>query len=128
MAQVNTRAAEVVRFRHHPGRGAAGIIVTISLITLAGVSPWLGLVALLPLAWTVWVWRAGTDADPTGVWVRALLGKRHFPWSRVRDLAVRDRGRVVATLTDGAQAPLTAVTAQDLPHLVAVAGPDRHRS
>jgi hypothetical protein len=124
MAQVNTRAAEVVRFRHHPGRGAAGLIVTISVVTLAAVSPWLGLVALLPLAWTVWVWRAGTDADLTGVRIKALLRQRHIPWSRVRDLAVRDRQRVVATLTDGAQVPLTAVTAGDLPRLVAAAEPD----
>jgi hypothetical protein len=118
---VSERTTDVVRFRHHPGRGVAGLIITISVLTLAAVSDWLVLLALPPLAWTVWVWRAGTDADRAGIRVRALAGHKWIPWSRVGGLVTEGR-RVVATLTDGATVPLTAVTPADLPRLAAASG------
>lgn len=98
------------------------MIVTVSVITLAGVSGWLVLVALLPLTWTVWAWRSGTDVDRAGVRVRALLGEKRIPWSQVHGMAVESRHRVVAKLTDGAVVPLTAVTAADLPRVTAASG------
>jgi hypothetical protein len=119
---VSNSQAHIERFRHHPGRAVAGLIIAISLVTLAGVSAWLGLLALIPLAWSVWAWRAGTDADRAGVRVRALVKQRWIPWSRVRGLVAEDRHRVVATLTDGAVVPLTAVNAADLPRLTAAGG------
>jgi hypothetical protein len=126
MGPVSERTTDVVRFRHHPGRGVAGLIVTISVLTLASVSDWLALLALPPLAWTVWVWRAGTEADRTGIRVRALAGRKWIPWSRVRGLAT-EGDRVAATLTDGATVPLTAVTPAELPRLAAASGQEVSR-
>lgn len=105
----------------------AGLIVTLSLITLATVSPWLMLIALVPLAWTLWVWRAGTDAGPDGLRVRALLGTRLVPWPDVQALVTDPRGRVTAVLGNGNALPLPGVTAADLPRLAAASG-DRARS
>ena len=45
----------------------AGITVTISTFTLAAVSVWFLLALIPPLIWTVGIWRAGTDADSTGL-------------------------------------------------------------
>jgi hypothetical protein len=112
----------VERFRHHPGRAVAGLVVAVSTVTLAGFSGWLLLASLPPLAWSIWAWRAGTDADRQGIRVRALLAARHVPWSAVHQVAAVGRDRVVATLRDGARLSLTAVTAADLPRLVAAGG------
>jgi hypothetical protein len=120
---MGTRRPPVERFRHHPAQGVAAVIVAISTVTLAGaVSGWLILLTLVPLAWATWVWRAGTDADPDGIRVRALLREMRIPWSAVRHLAAVGPGRVVATLTSGATVPLTAVTPADLPRLAAASG------
>lgn len=121
---VSTSRQPTVRFRRHPGSAAAGLLVTLSLGTLVTVSSWLALLMIIPAAWTVWAWRAGTEADTDGLRVRALLGTRRIPWSRVDSLAADRHRRVVATLRDGALLPLTAVTAADLPRLAAVTGAD----
>lgn len=122
----------VSRFRHHRGLAVAGLMVTISLLTLVVASPWFALLLLPPLVWTCWVWRAGTDADRHGLRVRALLGRRDLPWSQVSALhpdrhvrGRRDSGRhrqLVATLTDGTEVSLTAVSATDAGRLVGAAG------
>lgn len=125
MDGMSTSAKTAVRFRHHPGRAGAGLLVTLSMATLVTVSPWLALLMIMPLAWTVWVWRAGTDADVDGLRVRALLGGRRVPWSRVDNLAATGRHRVIAILTNGAVLPLTAVTAADLPQLAAAGSQDK---
>lgn len=125
MGRVDTDATTeqptTLRFRHHRGRAVAGLIITISLLTLVPVSAWFALLLVPPAAWTVWVWRAGTDADPAGVRVRALVATRRVPWSRVEALATEPGGQVVANLTSGTQLPLTAVTATDVPRLAALA-------
>lgn len=114
--------ATVTRFRHHPARAVAGLIVTISTVTLAGFSPYYAMLVMVPAAYTIWVWRAGTDADQAGLRVRALLGQRRLPWSAVAGLACDDQGRVMATLASGSALSLTAVTTVDLPQLVAASG------
>ncbi|HEY8452072.1 MAG TPA: PH domain-containing protein [Natronosporangium sp.] len=116
------RDQAVVRFRHHPALAVLGVILTISTTTLAAVSGWLALLLVPPLAWTVWLWRSGTDAGPDGIRVRALLGQRRIPWTAVHQLAAVGPGRVVATLTSGVTVPLTAVAPADLPRLVAASG------
>lgn len=113
---------QVLNFRLHRGRAVAGIIVTISLLTLVAVSAWFAFLLLPPLIWTVWVWRAGTDVDPEGLRVRALLASRRLAWSQVAALYPGPRGQVVARLTTGGELPLTGVTAADLPRLTQTAG------
>jgi hypothetical protein len=117
------RTSRVIQFRHHAAMAVAGVIVA-----LAGVFPVadVGLPALpimiVPLLFSVWAWRAGTDADPDGIKVRALLGNRRIAWPSVAALIPDERGRVLASLTDGTAVPLTAVRAEDLPRLVAASG------
>lgn len=114
--------AAVTRFRHHPARAIAGVVVAISLTTLAAVSPWYALLVVVPLVYTVWVWRSGTDVDASGVRVRALLGERRIPWSEITGLARLSADRVAATLRGGGAVRLTAVTPDALPRLVAAGG------
>lgn len=117
------RSSEVVRFRHHSAMATAGVIVALAAIYPVAD---LGLPALplllLPLIFSVWAWRSGTDADSEGLRVRALLGNRRIGWPRVAALIPDERGRVLASLTDGTAIPLTAVNAGDLPKLVAASG------
>lgn len=100
-------------------------MVTISVFTLATRSPWYALLALPPLVWTWWAWRAGTDADREGLRVQALLGRRRVRWSQIHTLRPAGRDRIVATTTDGRALLLTGVTSADLPELTAAAGTPR---
>jgi hypothetical protein len=113
----STSGPDVIQFRHHASRAVAALVVAISTVTLAAVSPYLGALALVPLGYAAWLWRAGTDVGPAGLRVRALLGQRLIPWSAVTAVIPDRRGRVRAGLAGGASVPLTAVTAADLPRL-----------
>jgi hypothetical protein len=117
-----TGGEPVVRFRLHRARAVAGIIITISLLTLVPVSPWYALLLLPPLIWTGWAWRAGTDADREGLRIRALLATRRLPWSQVAAVYPEAGGAVTARLTSGGRLVLTAVTPADLPRLSATVG------
>jgi hypothetical protein len=111
-----------VRFRQHSAIAVAGLIATIGAVPLASVAWYFLPVAVIPLLVAVWAWRSGTDADSTGLRVRALLGQRRVPWSDIAELGGDGRGRAVALLRDGRQVPLPAVRADDLPRLVAASG------
>lgn len=110
------------RFRYHSALTVAAVIATISAVPLTAAGWYFALVALVPLAIAIWAWRAGTDADAGGLRVRALLGERRLSWTQVEALVPERRGRVVAVLSGGARVPLPAVTARDLPRLVAASG------
>jgi len=113
-----------IRFRHHGAIAAAALIAVIGAIPLASAAWYFLPAALLPLVVAVWAWRAGTDAGPDGLRLRALLGQRRVPWSEVAELGGDRRGRATARLTDGRELPLPAVRATDLPRLVAASGFD----
>ena len=106
-----------VKFRHSPAVALAGLIATFGAVPVATWRWYLAPILLVPVAVAIWGWRAGTDADEGGVTVRALLGRRRLPWSRISGFAPRGRG-VVAVLDGGATVPLIAVTPADLPRLV----------
>jgi hypothetical protein len=110
-----------IRFRHNVGVAIAGLVAFFGAIPVATVRWYLAPILLVPLAVMIWGWRAGTDADAEGVSVRALLGSRRLPWSRITGL-VPDGRRVVATLDGGGSVRLPAVTPADLPRLVAATG------
>ncbi|GGM22585.1 hypothetical protein GCM10011608_04210 [Micromonospora sonchi] len=114
--------SDTVRFRHHQAALVAAIVATIGALPLANARAYLLPVLLVPLAVAVWAWRAGTDADPRGLRLRALVGQRRVGWEQVAELAADPRGRAVALLTDGQRLVLPAVRRQDLPRLVAAAG------
>jgi hypothetical protein len=110
-----------VKFRHNIGIAIAGLVAFFGAVPVATQRWYLAPILLVPLAVMVWGWRAGTDADAGGVTVRALVGSRALPWSRITGL-VPDGRRVVATLDGGGSVRLPAVTPADLPKLVSATG------
>ncbi|MFU8850374.1 PH domain-containing protein [Micromonospora sp. SL1-18] len=116
--------ANTIRFRHNQAILVAAIVAFVGALPLATASWWLLWVLLIPLSVIVWSWRAGTDADPRGLRLRALAGQRRIPWDQVAALAGDARGRGVARLDDGELLVLPAVRAADLPRLVSVTGHD----
>ncbi|MBO4210420.1 PH domain-containing protein [Micromonospora echinofusca] len=122
--------ADTVHFRYNQAILVAAVIAFIGALPLATARWYLAPVLLVPLAVGVWAWRAGTDADRSGLRLRALTGHRRIAWPQIVELAGDDRGRAVARLDDGQVTVLPAVRATDLPRLVAasgrpLAGPDR---
>jgi hypothetical protein len=117
----------------HSALTVAGAIAVISGFSLAAVGGIFLLTPLLPLVFTVWAWRAGTDANERGLRVRAGFGARFIPWTEVTAFAVGRRqpvlgfltgrrAKVVATLANGRDVTLTAVRPADLRTLVAASG------
>jgi hypothetical protein len=89
-------------------------------IALAG--PYFWLIYLVPLGIIGWTLRVRTTVDPDAVTVRRLVGRRSVPWTEISSLRLRDRARVSAVLSDGAELPLPAVHVRDLPQLAAASG------
>ena len=121
------RGPDTVRFRHHQAILVAAIIAFIGAIPLAGAAAYLAPILVIPLAVAAWAWRAGTDADHRGVRVRALIGHRDVSWSAIAELGSDPDGRVLARRHDGTVLPLTAVTRDDLPRLIAASGQELKR-
>ncbi|WNM40717.1 PH domain-containing protein [Micromonospora halotolerans] len=114
--------ADTVRFRYNQAILVAALVAFIGALPLATARWWLLWVLLIPLAVGVWAWRAGTDADARELRLRALVGQRRVPWTRVAELATDPRGRAVARLDDGETLVLPAVRAADLPRLISATG------
>ncbi len=114
--------ADTVHFRHNQAILVAAIVAFIGALPLATARWWLLWVLLVPLVTGAWAWRAGTDADSRELRLRALLGHRRVPWTRVAELTGDPRGRAVARLDDGQVLVLPAVRATDLPRLVSATG------
>ncbi|GAA4248074.1 PH domain-containing protein [Dactylosporangium darangshiense] len=110
-----------VKFRRSAAIAVAAGITVIGAVPLLAESVWFLLVLLVPLAITIWAWRAGTDVDQRGFTVRALLGSRTVPWNAVDGLVSDDR-TVLARLANGAMVPLDAVRPSDLPRVVQASG------
>ncbi|SCE66597.1 PH domain-containing protein [Micromonospora mirobrigensis] len=113
---------DTLRFRHNQAILVAAIVAFIGALPLATARSYLLPVLLVPVAVAVWAWRAGTDADPRELRLRALTGQRRIAWERVAELAADPRGRAVVRLDDGERLVLPAVRGSDLPRLVAVTG------
>ena len=111
-----------VRFRQHLGLAIAGLVAFFGAIPVATYRWYLAPILLIPAAVAIWGWRAGTDADENGLTIRALLGQRRLPWSRIEGFVPVGRWRVHAVLPGGATIRLVAVTPDDLPKLVAASG------
>lgn len=111
-----------MKFRYNAAMTIAAVVAFIGAIPVAAFAWYLTPILVVPVLVAVWGWRAGTDVDAAGVRVRALVGSRRVPWSRITYLGPDDRGRVHATLDDGATLRLPAVRAADLPRLVAAGG------
>jgi hypothetical protein len=100
----------------------AGVIAFVGTVPLAGASPVLAWVLVVPAAVIVWAWRAGTDVREDDLRVKALVGSTRVPWSRIVELAPDERGRISALLDNGNAIKLTGVTRDNLARVLAVAG------
>ena len=118
----NVSRKPALRVRKSGALVVAALIAFVGTVPFAGSSWQLTPVILIPLAILLWVVRAGTDAGPGGLRVRALFGSTDIPWSRIDQLAPDRRGRVSALLTDGKVIRLTGVTTANLPAVIAAGG------
>jgi Bacterial PH domain len=110
-----------VQFRRSPALTVAAVVVAITVLFVV-TSPYLVSLLIVPLGVAVWSRVSGTDADESGLTVRAALGRRRIPWSDIAGFVVERRGQVSAQLTSGRAMTLPAVAAEDVPRLVAASG------
>jgi hypothetical protein len=115
----------VVRFRYNAAITVAAVVALIGALPLATSRWYFAPLLIVPLAVAIWGWRAGTDANANGVRARALFGSRFLPWSGIDSLEVGERNRVYARTTAESAVRLPAVSAADLPKLVAASGEQR---
>ena len=120
------------KFRYNVSIAIAGLLAFVGAVPLAtsgfggDSQPWyaypLLLILIIPIGAIVWGWRAGTDADATGVRVRPL-GLRSHPiaWTDIVGIVPQGR-KVFAALADDRAIPLPAVARADIPGLVAASG------
>lgn len=111
-----------VKFRYNAAIPIAALVAFLGAIPVATARWYLAPILLAPVLVAIWGWRAGTDADATGIRLRALAGTRRIAWSRITGLSPDDRGRVHASLDSGTVVRLPAVGRADLPRLVAAGG------
>ena len=97
------------------------LVFGLGSLPVAGSSPWLNWLVLLPVACAVWVVRARVVAAPVGVEVCNGLGVRQIAWAQVDGFTVPKRGPVRLLRTRGRGLLLTALARRDLPQLLAVA-------
>lgn len=119
---VEDLTGQPARFRHSGAILAAGIIGLVSTTPLATLSWLFAPLLLIPIAVIVYAWRTGTDADATGLTVRAAIGRRQIPWSAIAGVGPNGRGGTMASLTGGGCVTLPAVRVIDLPRLVLASG------
>jgi Bacterial PH domain len=100
----------------------AAIFIAVCATPVAFAAPYLWLIYLAPLGMIAWVLRVRTVADADALTIRRLLGTRRVPWAEISSLHLRDKSRVRAVLTDGAELPLPSVHIRDLPQLAAASG------
>lgn len=77
--------------------------------------PGLWVMYVIPIALFVFVLRTRTVASTQGLSVRTVFGHREMPWSELKGLAITDKAKVRAVLTDGSEVPLPSVRTRHLP-------------
>jgi hypothetical protein len=115
-----------VRFRLPRSSYLAVLFLALGVSVLL-FEPWFAFLYLVPVAVAAFIARRGTDVDPRGVTVHALLRSETFTWDQVRGIAVSDGGRVSLALRDAAggvaaTVRLPCVGAAGLPVLAEASG------
>jgi hypothetical protein len=100
----------------------AAMIAFVGTVPVAGASPGLAWILLVPAAVVVWAYRAGTDVYDDELRVKALFGRTRVPWASIVEMAPDGRGQVSALLDSGNAIKLTGVTRGNLPRVLAAAG------
>ncbi|WP_067505499.1 PH domain-containing protein [Actinoplanes sp. TFC3] len=112
----------VLRVRRSGALVLAAFIAFVGTVPFAGVTWQLAPLLLIPLAVMVWAWRAGTDVFPEGLKVRALFGSTTLTWPQITAFAPDERNRISVRTNDNRVVPLTAVTTDNLPAVLAAGG------
>ncbi len=94
----------------------------LSLLVFLAVSPWAGLLLLIPMAMSVFIIRLRTVADHDSVTARTLLGSRTMRWEDIEGLRFEKSSWARAHLKNGDDVPLPAVTFSTLPLLTDASG------
>ena len=97
------------------------LLLLLGSLPLAGSSPWLNWLVLVPVACAVWVLRARVVVAPVGIAVSNGLRVTRLPWSAVEGFQVPRRGPVRLLRADGRPLPMTALPRRQLPALRAAA-------
>ncbi|MCO8272039.1 PH domain-containing protein [Actinoplanes sp. TRM 88003] len=116
------RSKPLLRVRKTGALMVAAVLAFVSGVPLASVSWAWALILLIPVAFFVWAWRAGTDVYADRLRVRALFGNTTVPWQRITELAPDRSGQISALLDNGNVIRLTAVTTDNLPKVLAAGG------
>lgn len=118
----DVRSKPLLRVRKTGALMVAAVLAFVSGVPLAGVSWAWSLILLIPVAFFVWAWRAGTDVYADRLRVRALFGNTTVPWERITELAPDPSGQISALLDNGNVIRLTAVTTDNLSRVLAAGG------
>jgi hypothetical protein len=107
-----------------PGAALLAVLFLMACLTPTAFSGVPGLWALyvVPLLLIVFVIRTRTVASGEGLAVRTMFGHRELPWAALKGLAITDKARVKAVLTDDTQVPLPTVRTRHLPVISLVSG------
>jgi len=116
------RRKPLLRVRQTGALLVAAVIGFVGAVPLVGVSWAWSPILLIPAAFFLWAWRAGTDVYADQLRIKALVGSTRVPWERISELAPDERGRVAALLDNGNVIRLTGVTATNLPRVLAAGG------
>jgi hypothetical protein len=109
------------KFRHNTAVPLAAFVALIGASAVAFQRWWLLPILLVPLVLIWWGLRAGVDVDADSLRVRGLVGTRTLAWSDVTGFRLV-KGRVHATLANGYELPLPAVTPAEVPALIEASG------
>lgn len=106
-------------------------LALLGTVPVAGTTPWLAWLPVLPLLAAVWVLRARVQVRPSFLVVCNGLRRRLVRWDEVEGFDVPRRGPV-RLLHPGRRTALTALPRRELPQLLAaaeqVAGPGSGRT
>lgn len=113
------RSKPLLRVRKTGALLVAAVIAFVGAVPLASAGWRFAPILLIPIAFFVWAWRAGTDVYADQLRVRALVGSTRVPWARITELAPDRRGQISALLDNGNAIRLTGVTTDNLPRVLA---------
>jgi hypothetical protein len=123
MAGVSTQpqpqptAAQPIVIRISPMAHFAVGFLVLGILSLVTASPWFALVMIIPAVLSAYIVRLRTVARLDTVTARSLLGSETVRWEDIDGLAFTKGSWARATLTDGRELTLPAVTFSTLPKL-----------
>ncbi len=96
---------------------AVGLMTGIGLIAISWAPLYLGWALIFPVIFTMWVLKARTHVDETGIDITYLFRKNvKIPWDEFKGVSFQGMSAKAAT-TNGKEFPMPGVTFNSLPEL-----------